>query len=317
MAHKKMQKIRPGKKYSRIQRFPTLGRGQKKILKKFERHVKPGKFKTPKMMKKGLSFLQKGMLKGPGKSPLEATGTTFLQNLLGRTPEEQLGAFEAPYLRQFHEEIAPEIAERFAGADAIRSSGFQNAIMGAGAGLSENLASLKANLINQLLGQQTQAANVGLGYAQLPGQRFGEQLQAAQLGIPYSMAPQEQQNQLNQFAANQQYQQRMGALGMPRFGMMDIPAQPRRPGIGAAMPGIIGGAIQGGIGGFMAGGPVGAGIGAIGGGLGGYAQSRAGGGPGGAAPSAMPMFGGGGGGGGMGAARRNIYAPEAAPGFYL
>jgi hypothetical protein len=91
----------------------------------------------------------------------------YYQNLLqpGNQSYEQ---FAAPYLNQFQEQILPEIAERFAGAGALSSSGFGQALGGAGAGLQSQLAQLFAMLQNQAAGAQTnqfnQLSQTGLGY---------------------------------------------------------------------------------------------------------------------------------------------------------
>lgn len=91
----------------------------------------------------------------------------YLQQLLSGDPSAS-EAFAAPYMRQFNEQIVPGIAERFAGAGALSSSGFQQALGQAGAGLAENLASLREGLkfnaaqqgqrgIGDLLNMNTQA----------------------------------------------------------------------------------------------------------------------------------------------------------------
>lgn len=91
----------------------------------------------------------------------------YWQELLSGN-SESYDKFAAPYMRQFNEQIVPGLSERFAGAGALSSSGFQNALGQAGAGLSENLASLREGLRGQaatqsmgglqnLLGMETQA----------------------------------------------------------------------------------------------------------------------------------------------------------------
>lgn len=55
-------------------------------------------------------------------------------------------AFAAPEMRRFNEQIIPDLAEQFAGAGSLSSSGFRNAAVGAGTDLSERLAMLRANL---------------------------------------------------------------------------------------------------------------------------------------------------------------------------
>lgn len=262
------QKIKSGKKYTRLQRFPTNSPQQKKILDKFAKHVSPEHFEQPEMMKHALGFMDKAVQEGPPISPVEGAGLTHLQNLLGRTPEEHLKDFEAPYMRRFNEEIAPGIAERYSGANAGRGSGFQNSIMHAGAGLTENLASLKGNLINQMLGQQTQAANVGLGYAQLPGQRYAQQMNAAQAALPASLVPQQQQQEMDRYAQNREFQQKQTVLGQQAWGYMGVPPRGKSPTFWQSALPRIGAAIQGAALGGAAAGPWGALAGAAGGAMG-------------------------------------------------
>lgn len=267
----------------KLKKFETLNRGQKKVLKQFEKKVKPDKIKIPKGAKQGIKFLQNAMQKGPPVSPLEknagnflqrgmqngpeispveSIGSGFLQNLLSRSPEDHYQDFAAPYMRQFREQIVPEIAERFTGPNAQKSSAFQQALGGAGAGLAENLASLKGNLINQMLSQQLQGANIGLGYSQMPNQRFRSQLGAADTALGYAqlpaqrwgqqvgiapsainaaMMPLQMQQDANRFAQNRQYQQQGQALGTQAFGQMQVPPRQQQPGFwGGALPGMIG-----------------------------------------------------------------------------
>jgi len=72
-----------------------------------------------------------------------------LQNLLDPS-NEAYDRFTAPYMRQFNEQTLPMLAERFAGfgnnSGALSSSGFGQSLGAAGAGLQENLASLKSQL---------------------------------------------------------------------------------------------------------------------------------------------------------------------------
>lgn len=277
-------KIKSGKKYTRLQKFPTNSPQQKKILDKFAEHVSPEHFHEPGMMKHALDFMDRAVQNGPPISPVEGAGLTHLQNLLGRTPEEHLRDFEAPYMRRFNEEIAPDIAERYSGANAGRGSGFQNSIMHAGAGLTENLASLKGNLINQMLGQQTQAANVGLGYAQLPGQRFAQQMNAAQTALPASLVPQQQQQEMDRYAQNRQFQQRQAVLGQQPWGYMGVPPRGKAPSFWQGALPRIGGALMGGMAGSALG-PGGALVGAAAGAMGSQIPAIQ-------APSAAPASGG-------------------------
>ena len=91
-----------------------------------------------------------------------------LQQLLSGSPEATK-QFEAPLMRQFNEQTVPGLAERFSGmgAGAQRSSGFQQALGQAGAGLSEQLGSLRGGMqmqglqglmqmMQSMMGTQTQ-----------------------------------------------------------------------------------------------------------------------------------------------------------------
>ena len=84
-------------------------------------------------------------------------GIGNLQQLLSGSPEA-FAAFEAPAKRQFEQEIIPSLSERFSslGQGAQQSSAFGQQLGQAGAGLSENLAAMRAalqqNAISQLMG---------------------------------------------------------------------------------------------------------------------------------------------------------------------
>jgi len=60
-------------------------------------------------------------------------------------------AFAAPQMRQFNEQIIPDLAEQFAGmgSGALSSSGFRNAAINAGTDLSERLGAIRAQLRQQ------------------------------------------------------------------------------------------------------------------------------------------------------------------------
>ena len=101
------------------------------------------------------------------QQPTFQSGESYLQKILGG----DTGAFEAPYMRDFHEKIIPGLAERFSslGAGAQRSSAFQQALGSAGADLEERLAALRGGL-------QMQALPQALGYAQAPASQFQDLL---------------------------------------------------------------------------------------------------------------------------------------------
>ena len=94
----------------------------------------------------------------------------YLSKLVSGDPGA-LGEFEAPYRQQFESQTIPGIAERFAGANpmggALSSSGFGQALGGAGAQLQSQLAGLHGALrqgaASSLMGQFNNLANLGLG----------------------------------------------------------------------------------------------------------------------------------------------------------
>lgn len=112
------------------------------------------------------SFLQnlfkqlQGQSTNIAQQPLFQQGQSYLQNLLSGS-RESTQAFEAPYMREFNEQIIPQLASIFGGAGAGSSSGFQQALGQAGASLQEKLAALRSGL-------QLEGAGQALGYAQQP-----------------------------------------------------------------------------------------------------------------------------------------------------
>lgn len=110
-----------------------------------------------------IGLLQQMMSPGGGFN----AANQYDQSLLQQGPEA-FNQFSQPYLQQFQEQILPMIAERFAGGGALSSSGFGQAIGGAGAGLQSQLAQLFSQLQGQAAGrQQSQFQNLsqqGLNY---------------------------------------------------------------------------------------------------------------------------------------------------------
>lgn len=137
---------------------------------------------VPTMTKEQKGFLsqifqQLGGMQAPGGT-YGLAQQRLQEQLMGGN--EAYNAFAAPYLRQFQEEIVPGLAERFAGAGALSSSGFAQALGGAGAGLQERLASLRAQqqqgAIGSALGLYTNLAGKALGaepygYVSTPAQK--------------------------------------------------------------------------------------------------------------------------------------------------
>ena len=104
-------------------------------------------------------------------------GLSQLKELMDPSSEASQ-RFADPYMKQFQQQTLPGIAERFAGAGAqggaLSSSGFGQAVGGAGADLQSNLAGLKSQLqrgsIQDILGQFQGLLGKGLG-----AQSFGYQ----------------------------------------------------------------------------------------------------------------------------------------------
>lgn len=113
------------------------------------------------------SLLEQMLQPGGGYSQAQQ----YHQGILGGGPGDQ-GAyknFSDPYMQQFREQVIPGIEERYAGAGALSSSGFGQALGGASAGLQSQLAQLwsglQQNSANQQYGQFNQMASTGLGYS--------------------------------------------------------------------------------------------------------------------------------------------------------
>ena len=90
-------------------------------------------------------------------SELYGGGSDFLMKLFGG----DFSAFEQPLMNQFEQQIAPGIAERYAGMGAGSSSGLNQSLAQAGENLSTQLGAQRSQLMMQALPQ-------ALGYAQQP-----------------------------------------------------------------------------------------------------------------------------------------------------
>jgi len=92
----------------------------------------------------------------------------YFNNILGPNQQDAFNQFSAPYLQQFQEQMLPQIAERFAGAGALSSSGFGQALGGATSDFQAQLAQLFSQLQQQSAGAQTnqynQLTQQGLNY---------------------------------------------------------------------------------------------------------------------------------------------------------
>lgn len=101
---------------------------------------------------------------GPGAGGAFGDSADYYRNLLSDDSEDY-NAFAAPQMRQFNEQIIPDIAEQFAGMGSgnLSSSGFRNAAVNAGSDLSERLGAIRANLRQQGAQGLQGIGQVGLG----------------------------------------------------------------------------------------------------------------------------------------------------------
>lgn len=105
--------------------------------------------------------VQAGLQPGAGGAFGEAAD--YYRGLLGNTSED-FNRFAAPQLRQFHEDIIPNLSEQFAGmgSGGLSSSGFRNAGIQAGTDLSERLGAIRANLRHAAAQGLTNIGQIGL-----------------------------------------------------------------------------------------------------------------------------------------------------------
>jgi hypothetical protein len=108
----------------------------------------------------------------------------MLQQGLGglqQLPQAEFGPLRQQAMSQFQEDIVPGIAERFTagGTGSQRSSAFQQAMGGAGAGLSERLAAMEQGFnerrrgseMNRLMSMLKMGLQPQFGYARQPQRR--------------------------------------------------------------------------------------------------------------------------------------------------
>ena len=120
---------------------------------------RPGRFEQIPTVTPEQQRMLSQILEGVGV-PLGA-GLENLQMLLSGRPEA-FQAFQAPAMREFREQIVPEIAERFTGLGAQRSSVFPQQLGAAAAGLEERLTGQRASLQSQALQQLMSLLGIGL-----------------------------------------------------------------------------------------------------------------------------------------------------------
>lgn len=166
---------------------PAIGAGASLLGGLFSSGAKQPRMKSKRVPRFGPQ--QEGLINQTA-SNLQApyaSAISNLQQLLSGSPQASQ-QFEAPYLRQFHEQTVPGLAELFSGlgAGSQSSSAFQQALGQAGAGLSEQLASLRgnqqSNAMSQLLGFGGLATTPTFETVMSQGQPSGRAQFGAQLG---------------------------------------------------------------------------------------------------------------------------------------
>src|SRR5690606_40762749 len=109
-----------------------------------------GGYELPPEVSKYLKSLRRGG--GIGSQPGYQQGLGYLQSLFD-DDSEAFQQFSEPTMRQFQQQILPQIAERFSLGDEKGSSGSQNTLAQAGANLSALLGQQREQLRQQSLPQ--------------------------------------------------------------------------------------------------------------------------------------------------------------------
>jgi len=108
------------------------------------------------------NLTQAGM--NPGAGGAFGNAADYYRNLLGDNSADY-NAFAAPAMRQYYENIVPNISEQFAGmgSGGLSSSGFRNAQTQGGVDLAERLGALRANLRQAGASGLANIGQLGLG----------------------------------------------------------------------------------------------------------------------------------------------------------
>jgi hypothetical protein len=186
---------------------------------------KPDKLKKIDVLNKDQRKLHRHITRGIDTSSFDLSQNpmfqrvgSFLQEMMDPS-SEAYQRFEAPYLRQFKEQVLPQIEEKYSSLGLGRSSYLNKALAHAYSGLEESLASM----------------------------RMQNMMNASQMGMNYSMAQPNLNAQLSQLA-----------MGTPTFAYNNVKGQQGWGGPLIQGMLQTGGMIGGGIIGGMAGGPMGA-----------------------------------------------------------
>jgi len=144
---------------------------------------------------------------------LAQAGAGTLQDLLKPfDPTLSMQAWEKgvkePAMRTWKEEMMPGIMEKYAGANALESSGMRKELVGGGEKLGADISGQLAQILLQQQGQtqQTQLGAAGLGqqYAQMPLQQAMQGLQAG--GTERDILSQQMQEPYQKWLTEQAYQ---------------------------------------------------------------------------------------------------------------
>lgn len=110
----------------------------------------PGKFQQKSLLRPSQEPLANQAIQagiGPGAGGAFGDAADYYRSNLSNNPAD-FEAMAAPEMRNFNQNIIPQLSEQFAGmgSGGLSSSGFQNAAVGAGTDLSERLGALRAQL---------------------------------------------------------------------------------------------------------------------------------------------------------------------------
>ena len=157
------------------------------------------RFKQMPTMNSQQQGLNQQLMSGLQGGQSNVAGMDYLNQLMSNDPNA-FAAYEAPMMRQFNQEITPQIAEQFGGmgsGGALGSSAFQQQLAGAAGRLSQDLGAQRAGLrqgaMQQLMGLYGQAMNPQFMYANYgasPGmvqQALGGLAQGAGAGMGMGM----------------------------------------------------------------------------------------------------------------------------------
>lgn len=206
---------------------------------------------TPGSYGGALGQLAGGFLGGPAGSAVGGALGSIGGSLFDRWQASQaFGPYEQAARRNFERETIPGIAERFAGANALNSGAFQNALGQSAADLESQLAMAKANYSAQQMDQlmkQRALANEELGQMS-ERERLGRAERAGYLSALENRGLGELQLGLSPIWSHI-YQEQAAPWWQQLL-------SPIAQGVGYGVGGPIGGAISGGlnaIGGFFGG----------------------------------------------------------------